>query len=89
MPPMPGLGTRARKKGEVVYATALGWPDNGVVRLETLRQDSPYCHRRVKGVELLGHGAVDYDRDGTSLTIYLPKDKPNPIAPVFKVTFLD
>lgn len=77
------------KKGEVVYATALGWPDNGVVRLETLRQDSPYCHRSVKGVELLGHGAVDYERDGTSLTIYLPKDKPNPIAPVFKITFLD
>lgn len=77
------------KKGAVVYATALGWPDNGVARLETLRKDSPYCHREVKGVELLGHGSVDYDRDGTSLTIYLPKDKPNPIAPVFKVTFLE
>lgn len=77
------------QKGAVVYATALGWPDNGVVRLETLRKDSPYCHREVKGVELLGHGSVDYDRDGTSLTIYLPKDKPNPIAPVFKVTFLE
>lgn len=77
------------KKGAVIYATALGWPDNGVVRLETLRKDSPYCHREVKGVELLGHGSVDYDRDGTSLTIYLPKDKPNHIAPVFKVTFLE
>ena len=26
------------QKGAVVYATALGWPDNGVVRLETLRK---------------------------------------------------
>ena len=38
---------------------------------------------------MLGYGKVDYTCDGTALTVALPADKPNAIAPVLKVTFAD
>ena len=75
------------QKDGVVYATALGWPADGRMAMKSLREGAPYYKGKVAGVELLGHGKVDYTCDGTALTVTLPAGKPGAIAPVLKVTF--
>lgn len=77
------------KKGDVVYATALGWPENGQMRMKSLREASPYYEGKIKSVELLGHGPVAYECNATALKVTLPTEAPNPIAPVLKITFSD
>ena len=75
------------QKDGVVYATALGWPADGRMAMKSLREGAPYYKGKVAGVELLGHGKVDYTCDGTALTVTLPAGNPGAIAPVLKVTF--
>ena len=72
------------QKGKYVYATPLGWPEGNSLELKALRSGVPYCGK-VKKVELLGYGKVDYVRDGEGLKVTLPDTKPNEIAPVLKI----
>ncbi len=73
------------QKGKAVYATALGWPESGVLVMKSLAKGSPYYKGKVKSVELLGHGKVKFTCDENGLKVTLPEDKPNGIAPVLKV----
>ncbi len=77
------------QKDGVVYATALGWPTDGVMELERLSAASPYCTGKVASVELLGYGPLEFSCDETALTVALPEEKPNEIAPVLKVAFTE
>ena len=72
------------QKGKYVYATPLGWPEGNSLELKALRSGVLYCGK-VKKVELLGYGKVDYVRDGEGLKVTLPDTKPNEIAPVLKI----
>ncbi len=73
-------------KGNILYATVMGCPDDGSVTLKSLAASSPNYKRKVKKVELLGHGKLDIvSRNQDGLTIKLPANKTNDIALVFKI----
>lgn len=75
-------------KGNTLYATVMGWPDNEKITLKSLATSSPNCAGKVKAVELLGFGKLDIiEHNEEGLTIKLPSDKTNNIAPVFKIFF--
>ena len=80
-----GADVRYVQKGKYVYATALGWPEGQTMVMTSLRKGSPYYKGKVKSVELLGYGKVDYTCDADGLKVTLPGVKPNEIAPVLKV----
>ena len=73
------------QKGRSVYATALGWPEDGTLVMKSLAKGGTACNGKVKGVELLGYGKVDYAWNEDGLKVTLPEEKPNAIAPVLKV----
>ena len=76
---------RFTTKGETLYATALGWPENRNLLIKTLRENSTQYPRRVQRVELIGGGPVGFKQDGNGLALTLPERKPNPYAYVFKI----
>jgi alpha-L-fucosidase len=80
---------RFTTKGNVLYATAMGWPENGVYTLRTLAQGAPSIVGTVKHVELLGHGSVPFAQTTDGLVVTLPATKPCDHAYVLKVIGLD
>src|SRR5581483_7758688 len=71
-------------KGNILYATALGWPDSGKLVIKTLGQAS-YDHP-IHRIELLGaKGQLRFTRDQTGLVISLPAEKPNDYAYSFRI----
>ncbi len=71
-------------KGNTLYATALGWPDDGKLVIKTLAE-SNYA-KPIQRVELLGaSGALQFSRDASGLTVSLPPEKPNEYAYTFKI----
>ena len=75
------------QKNGAVYATALGWSDDGTVTLKALAAGSPHNTAGIAGVELLGYGPLAYVCTADGLKAYLPAVPTNAIAPVLKVTF--
>ena len=73
------------KKG-IVYATIMAWPDSGSVTFKALSLSDKKASK-VKQVSLLGYGKVRFSQDENELTVDVPTQHPNDIAPVFKVTF--
>jgi len=71
-----------QKKG-IVYATIMDWPESGAFLMKALSTKSG----KIKKVELLGGHKVAFTQDANGLTIMIPADKPNTIAPVFRITF--
>ncbi|MFC4305103.1 alpha-L-fucosidase [Cohnella boryungensis] len=41
-------------KGSTLYATVLQYPDNGIVRIRSLREKSPYFHGLIREISVLG-----------------------------------
>ncbi|MBA2391201.1 MAG: alpha-L-fucosidase [Ktedonobacteraceae bacterium] len=77
---------RYTRKGSVLYATALSWPQNNSLVLTTLNKKSPYIGN-VTQVELLGHGGtLSFTQDNTALTITTPAGVPSSAAYAFKIT---
>ncbi len=71
-------------KGNVLYATALGWPDGGKLVIKTLAEGS--YQKPIQRVELLGaRGPLQFTRDETALSISLPAEKPNDYAYSFRI----
>jgi alpha-L-fucosidase len=75
---------RFATKGNVLYATALGWPDSGKLLIKTLAEGN--YRKPVERVELLGvKGSLHFTRDQNGLTISLPPERPNDHAYCFKI----
>ena len=74
-----------QKGKNIVYATALGWPESKVIMMKSFRKGSPYYKGKVKSVELLGYGKVKFTCGEDGLKVTLPEGKTNGIAPVLKV----
>ena len=73
-------------KGNVLYATVMGWPDNGSVTFKSLATSAPHYTGKIKTVELLGYGKLKIiSRNTEGLTIKLPARQTNDIALVFKI----
>ena len=80
---------RFTTKGDVLYATAMGWPDDGKLTVRTLAADAPGIVGDVKTVQLLGHGDVPFTRTADGLVVTLPAQKPCDHAYALKITGLD
>jgi arylsulfatase A-like enzyme len=77
---------RFTRNGESLYATVLGVPPAGVVSIRSLATStSVSASNRIKSVELLGHGPVEWKRGAEALEILLPGTLPNEWALAFRI----
>ena len=74
------------QKDGKVYATIMAWPSSEKFTFESFSITSEYYSGKVTGVELLGHGSVEYTQGINGLTVTLPAEHPNEIAPVLAIT---
>jgi len=77
---------RFTKRGDVVYAFAMSWPENGKATIKSMAQGSEHFPREVAKVDLLGAGPVTFTRDASGLVVNLPEKQPNDYAYALKVT---
>jgi alpha-L-fucosidase len=69
-----------------LYAIALGWPDNGELRLRSLASGLPYLNGPVCSIELLGSSEkLTWHQDDEGLHIVLPKQHPDEPAFTFRI----
>lgn len=68
-----------------LYAIALAWPDDNMVHIKALADGSEYHKGRIKSVELLGYGKVQFTRTADGLTVNLPADAKRSVAPVLRI----
>lgn len=79
---------RFTMKGDQLYATALGWPDDGVFTVETLRRGSPELERSIRSVELIsGSNRVEWKQTSECLRIEVGGRAPCAAAIAFRITF--
>ena len=77
---------RYTRKGGIVYAISLAWPQNNTLTLTTPKKGSPYIGN-VTRVELLGHsGTLSFTQDSNGLTIQAPSGQASSPAYAFKIT---
>lgn len=74
------------EKGNTVYAHVFEWPSDGRLLIKSLAKGN--AHRsKVKKVELLGAGKVNFKQTAEGLSVQLPKGKkPNEISLVLKIS---
>lgn len=75
---------RFTRKGDVVYAIAMGWSDSGKLSVNSLSADKT---DKISKVSMLGAGELVFEQNSESLTVTLPKEKPCKFAYVLKVEF--
>jgi alpha-L-fucosidase len=74
------------KDGKTLYATALGWPADGELRIQSLAKtgSSP---NRIDRVQLLGHnGKIDFQQSADALIVKLPAQPVSAIACTLKIS---
>jgi alpha-L-fucosidase len=78
---------RFTRNGENLYATVLGVPPSGVAVIKSLANSTSVSKsNKIKSIELLGHGPVEWRRTDEVLNIKLPETLPNEWALSFKIT---
>jgi alpha-L-fucosidase len=77
---------RFTKKGDVVYAFVMGWPENGKSTIKSLATGSEHLPKEIAKVELLGAGSVKFTRDESGLAVTMPQERPNDYAYALKIT---
>ncbi len=80
-----GEDVRFTQKGDIVYAFVMGWPDSGKSTIKSLAAGSANFPKEIAKVELLGAGAVAFQRDMTGLVVTMPQQKPNDYAYALKI----
>src|SRR5664280_768512 len=68
---------RFTRKGDTVYAFALGWPANGKLLIKTLTRGGSALPKPIQRVDLIGAGSVPFTQDASGLTLNLPDKAPN------------
>lgn len=77
-------------KGGVLYATALGWPEDGRFTIESLAKDNPYDKRKIRSVEMIsGKNSINWEQNEETLIIEVAGEKPCEAAYSFKIIFKD
>lgn len=71
---------RFTKKGKHLYAIVSGWPEDDVIRIKSLGTGE-----RVRKVELLGHGKINFSQTQDGLTVKLPSNHSYKTVPVLKI----
>ena len=73
-------------KGDVLYATAMGWPQNGSLLIKSLAIQSPYHIANIQKVALLGmNEPLSFEPTEQGLLIKLPQQISDQPAYVFKI----
>lgn len=80
---------RYNAKGSTVYATIMQWPTAGDFTFKAFGITAASYSGKVNSVKLLGYGDVAFTHNADGLTVNVPATHPNPIAPVFEITFDD
>ena len=70
--PFTGSDLRFTTKGETLYVFALGWPEDGTLRVKSLAQGSSVSPRAIRSIDMLGQGRVRFTRTADALVITLP-----------------
>jgi alpha-L-fucosidase len=78
---------RFTRKGRTLYAISLGWPEDGVLRVQTLAQGGKDSISGIKSIELLGHSKpICWKQTKQALTVTLPKENSLRHGWVLKIT---
>ena len=75
------------EKDGKVYATIMRWPAAGGFTFKAFSVMAESYSGKVKDVKLLGYGNVTFSQNAGGLTVEIPSNHANSIAPVFSVTF--
>jgi alpha-L-fucosidase len=74
-------------KGDVLYAFAMAWPENGKLTIKTLARGGADYPREIARVELLGTGGpLVFTRDASGLVVNLPAAEPDGYPHALKIT---
>ena len=66
---------RFTTKGDTLYAIALDWPKDGILRIHSLGEGQDI--KKIKSIQLLGNeGNLSFTRDNENLIVTLPETKP-------------
>ena len=77
---------RFTKKGDIVYAFMMKWPEGGKTTIKSLAKGNENYPKEIARVELLGNnGPLTFARDETGLIVTLPAQKPNDYAYALKI----
>lgn len=77
---------RFTTKDDVVYAIALGWPEDGVLKIKSLGADAKNLTESIDEIILLGCGnEIKWTQKPDELIINLPTEIPNEYAYVFRI----
>ncbi len=87
--PFTAEDIRFTTKDGVLYATCLGWPDDGKLLIKSLRNNSNYVQSRIVNVILLSNGQpLTFERKDGGLLVSMPVDKPSEsYANALKIAF--
>jgi alpha-L-fucosidase len=81
---------RFTTKGNTLYATALGWPDDGKLFIRSLAKANDGKANGIRGVELLGHkGNVSFVQTAEALIVTLPTNRVSEIACTLRISGRD
>lgn len=72
---------RFTTKGNLLYAILLAWPENDNIEIKSLSAND----KKVKRVELLGHGKVPFTQTASGLKVTMPENKDYRTVPVLKI----
>jgi alpha-L-fucosidase len=75
---------RFNQTAKYLYATPMGWPEDGKLLIKSLAQGNPHFKKRITSVTLLGYGKLKATQTGEGLFIQLPSPV-NTIAPVLRI----
>ena len=74
-------------KGATLYATALGWPEDGQLTIRSLAKPAGENVNNITGVSLLGYdGKLDWKQTADGLVVTLPAQKVSEFTAALKIT---
>jgi alpha-L-fucosidase len=77
---------RFTAKGDILYATALDWPEDGKLIIATLGQGRAEYPKQIGKIELLGDaGRLPFVRESNGLIVTLPEIRPSECTCVLKI----
>jgi alpha-L-fucosidase len=68
---------RFAQKDKTLFATVMAWPENGVIFIKSLGNESPHHTDKIKQVKLISTGEkLKFKQNGQALEVYFPNQKP-------------
>jgi alpha-L-fucosidase len=80
---------RARSAGDDLYAIALGWPDDAILRVRAWGSGSGLLAQDIRSVDVIGHlGPVEYEQTTEALVVVLPTVRPSEHGVAIKLSLV-